>query len=53
MAKNEAIDVCIEDLVQAIILQAVEDYRNELTVLNWYQGQKQKEKARRIELRKI
>ena len=53
MAKNEAIDVCIEDLVQAIILQAVEDYRNALMVLNWYQGQKQKEKARRIELRKI
>ena len=53
MAKKEAMDECVEELVKAIILQAVEDYRNALMVLNWYQGQKQKEKARRIELRKI
>ena len=53
MAKKEAMNECVEELVKAIILQAVEDYRNALMVLNWYQGQKQKEKARRIELRKI
>ena len=33
MAKNEAIDVCIEDLVQAIILQAVLDYAEALEIL--------------------
>ena len=53
MAKKKVMNECIEELVKAIILQAVEDYRNALMVLNWYQGQKQKEKARRIELRKI
>ena len=53
MEKNEAIDVCIEDLVQAIILQAVEDYRVSMEILTWYREQKKKEKARRIELRKI
>ena len=41
MAKKEAMDECVEELVKAIILQAVEDYRNALMVLNWYQGQKQ------------
>ena len=53
MKKKAVMNECVEELVKAIILQAVEDYRNALMVLNWYQGQKQKEKARRIELRKI
>ena len=53
MKKKAMMNECIEELVKAIILQAVEDYRNALMVLNWYQGQKQKEKARRIELMKI
>ena len=46
MAKKKVMNECIEELVKAIILQAVEDYRNALMVLNWYQGQKQKEKTR-------
>ena len=53
MKKKNVMNECIEELVKAIILQAVEDYRNALMVLNWYQGQKRKEKARRIELKKI
>ena len=52
MEKNEAIDVCIEDLVQAIILQAVEDYREALEILAWYREQKKKEKAHRRKQRK-
>ena len=38
MAKKKVMNECIEELVKAIILQAVEDYRNALMVLNWYQG---------------
>ena len=39
MEKNEAIDVCIEDLVQAIILQAVLDYANALKILDREEGE--------------
>ena len=45
MKKKAVLNECIEDLVQAIILQAVKDYGEALEILAWYREQKEKEKA--------